>query len=873
MRPAGRPRRRCPILAVTTFISATSASSEGFPPTPVRKRPYVQLDMYAPVASRHPRFMTYDLGNENWHDVGGLLKHLLIDVLPESGQTPGRSARAGDIDHIMVLHLRVFNNPDATSAENHWEFAPYIRFKDGAVAPGFDAEEALARLQKYGDQVGVKAFRPGVDPHGELAEPRFAWDGIYYSFSISGPCPNLPDGDKDIGHGDLVGPINEDCLRHKGEGSFLGGSDCRFNVEANSDTQDKLPLGVPGCVMMVEGLDFIPLDKLVGIRQQDCGLRPCTSWHDFHVNCTESALQFQHGGQTFCREFDSTPECARSCEAESCQAHGDVGLPFWRNRCDASWNAERGEAIVAASLGHALSPVLRHAASPSCSKHPGCSDVRVEEGLGYCHRDTSGICDACFVPGTVSSRTPATSQPRCRADLFHGVLAEYQQQLPKCSSPCGGRCSMADDAAACCVYIGACTTDWEVGSWGACSSSCGEGVRKRKVACPYSDAAGFCDMERRPRDHEACRGNRCPWHEDSGDNWGLCDDSCGPGMQQKRLRCDCPAPCPGGNDECAASRKPRPHSRRCQRMSGLIRGNDYCKKCSPSCSRCLDGFRFSNGIDGHCVNMRSFAKASFYVGTAGRLFEQSDVSLALSPAFERAMKEVAGVYVQVVSLTSIEDRHIFTARTLVTIAATRGGLPEIVNAAEESKNVESPQEVAAFLSQTQQRLNSLDKKRLAKALARELREELNGALQDFPVWIDFASKPEGFCSQLRRWRGSEHGCSEASAPPAKAPVEVSSVAPVVASLAMPTEAAEPSGDGGVDESHGSGYQGGNDTPDSHGPRPTSPSVGTGAALGAAMAAVLVLACPCCCRRCRQGSGAKAADKTHLFKGLSGTSSW
>lgn len=330
------------------------------------------------------------------------------------------------------------------------------------------------------------------------------------------------------------------------------------------------------------------------------------------------------------------------------------------------------------------------------------------------------------------------------------------------------------------------------------------------------------------------------------------------------------------------------------------RGREYCKQCQSSqkhlersqgletCSRCSDGFSISNG---QCVNMRSFIKIGFHVGTAGRLFEHSDIAVALPQAFERAMQEILGVAAQVISLASIIDEATAAGKTLVTVVMTNG------QNIRDWSNAESPLEGTAFLTQSQVRLKALNTNKfrhnIAAVLTKELQVALNGNLPAFPLWVESAFESEGFCPHLRRWRGPDQGCSESSEIPSPAsPVEAvlparaddarprddkippphSSVEAVLPAAADITRAREHRSD--HDRDHLAGDRNNRlQAKGSHGDRASgaSRSVVTGASFGAALGAVLVVIVSVWRARCRSAS--EAAEKAQLFKGLAGTSSW
>jgi hypothetical protein len=165
----------------------------------------------------------------------------------------------------------------------------------------------------------------------------------------------------------------------------------------------------------------------------------------------------------------------------------------------------------------------------------------------------------------------------------------------------------------------------------------------------------------------------------------------------------------------------------------------------------MDGFEFIGAAgSGRCINRHSFVKASFHVGSQGRLEEHNGFSLAFQAAFERAMKTLAGLSVQVTSLISIGDRRTATGRTQVTIAA--------MSEDRDRGNGEawSAEAVSEFLQHTQHSLATLDRGRLAELFAQELSYLTQ---TKFVVWVEDFHEAESFCSHMHRWQGPDLGCS------------------------------------------------------------------------------------------------------------------
>ena len=143
--------------------------------------------MYAAVKSTD---LTAEPGNVDLFDAAGVMNYLATQVVVETGKAPDRPARDKGIDTVVKYQIRVRNNMSSSDVNVQSEFAQYVRFEDGAVEKAEDAE----MFERSGDLVGILSFHP---PHGDV---RFPMDSTFYWFSLSGPCPNEKDGDKQSKH-------------------------------------------------------------------------------------------------------------------------------------------------------------------------------------------------------------------------------------------------------------------------------------------------------------------------------------------------------------------------------------------------------------------------------------------------------------------------------------------------------------------------------------------------------------------------------------------------------------------------------------------------------------------------------------------------
>lgn len=275
---------------------------------------------------------------------------------------------------------------------------------------------------------------------------------------------------------------------------------------------------------------------------------------------------------------------------------------------------------------------------------------------------------------------------------------------------------------------------------------------------------------------------------------------------------------------------------------------------------CIAGFEPGGG-NGRCVNRQSFSRASFYVGSASKLEEDSGFALSFPTAFERALTKVAGIAVQVTSLRPIGDAYTPTGRTLVSVVASSVG--HLDGADNEAR--------ASFFARAQNQLHVFDKGRLADTLAEELGERLHD------VWVETHEKVDHFCPNLRRWRGSEMGCEE---DPSLAEAVAPAVPPSPANTPAPTDVQEAdllphdqASDATV--SPEDAWEG-SDGPVDNEPADTGTnqwmtqaSLVTGASLGTAAAVTLVAAV----WRWRRGGATKPAEMTQSFRGLAGSTIW
>ncbi|KAI5734300.1 hypothetical protein M8J77_004856 [Diaphorina citri] len=81
---------------------------------------------------------------------------------------------------------------------------------------------------------------------------------------------------------------------------------------------------------------------------------------------------------------------------------------------------------------------------------------------------------------------------------------------------------------------------WRHGHWTECSAACGEGERKRQVGC-YNKSSGKqvddynCPQKSKPHSKEVCKSQPCASWRSS--EWSACSTSCGQGVMRRKVQC------------------------------------------------------------------------------------------------------------------------------------------------------------------------------------------------------------------------------------------------------------------------------------------------------------------------------------------------
>merc|ERR1719384_2403041 len=162
-----------------------------------------------------------------------------------------------------------------------------------------------------------------------------------------------------------------------------------------------------------------------------------------------------------CVEYDIHKACARDCNSLECQKipvhRREVGLAFWRGRCDPIKNARRAE-ILAHALGinHAATThsLARSPSQTTCLVGDSESMCYPEPSTGgmYCSRSWAGVCQPCYIPGTAEQYPEAHNTPVCPWDILR-VGSDYSNPAlhPKCASDLPREY--------CCLYTKTCDPD------------------------------------------------------------------------------------------------------------------------------------------------------------------------------------------------------------------------------------------------------------------------------------------------------------------------------------------------------------------------------------------------------------------------------
>lgn len=443
------------LVSVSVYVCVSKDSAQEVIDDASKHPPKIELNLYS--ISKRDSF--HDLNKrdlflqhfQNSRDLGEVLSEL-----HGSGPRTWKAAQGLTIVRqkvkIQQPILEPFANPNSSVGVSN--FAPFCKLRKGQ-ATNPDGEKML------GKQSAIGAV--WTRPEWEKKAPYHP--GFGHRFSLPDFCPNLPSESK----GSQENP-NDACLKDDTSRKVVQGVLCPEGV---SD-----PTGKPGChVVLVGKPQFLPVHKLIGTDQEDCGGRVCKNLEDFRQNCTNTSYWqfFDSDGnlhhqpkQTMshsCKVFLSHPACKDDCFHPQCMAvapeRRDIGVPFWRNRCDIYANQARIEKLAEA-LGfdgarskHLFVDPTLGGSDESCKNgrqhvcEPKKTTGNAPRGP-YCTRAFSQVCTPCHIPVKALQKGLATAK-KMNEFSFCPYDVDLRGKPPTCldRKPSSG----------CCLYLKTCEGD------------------------------------------------------------------------------------------------------------------------------------------------------------------------------------------------------------------------------------------------------------------------------------------------------------------------------------------------------------------------------------------------------------------------------
>jgi len=424
-----------------------------------------RLNMYRVL--KKPAEPTKSLSNANLGDILGILNYIEQRIIVEHVVAdPTRKARAFGINAIAKYDV-TFKNPEGLNDGGVPGFGMTGSFEFGAMT----TQNVLEEVARVGDYVGasrlynqemyayhewywftVTGFCPNLPEQCitpfegcEETEPPME-PATCKPKGCAGKAEGAKEGakcpaDKLAGHDFLKDDVlkRSCCLHYKDKQEVVRGGQC--NAKSS-------PTGEHGCVFQVSPLtdaNYVLLDDVVGITKLRCKtnedgvVRDCKDWYDWRTNCDDPDGKYKrkftctgacHGVcNAFCLtaenvEIEKTEECIEydlhpfcqdnapdHCGSEKCQAlkpeERELGLPYWRGRCDAASNQRRAEGFAVLFLGdavrgkHSLLDKSVFESNPDCGDQMFCTANG--NGGPYCTRTFAGLCSQCYIPGTEPS--------------------------------------------------------------------------------------------------------------------------------------------------------------------------------------------------------------------------------------------------------------------------------------------------------------------------------------------------------------------------------------------------------------------------------------------------------------------------------------
>lgn len=163
---------------------------------------------------------------------------------------------------------------------------------------------------------------------------------------------------------------------------------------------------------------------------------------------------------------------------------------------------------------------------------------------------------------------------------------------------CGGLARPTDSQS--CTATASCA--WSTGSFGSCSTACGNGMQSRSVSCVNTDigatvADNFC-TDPRPSGSQPCSATAaCTWATGA---YGVCSNTCGDGSRTRSVDCVDPGGAVLTDDFCTATRPD--DSEACFETADCVWSVGSYGACSPNCQ--------SGGTQTRSVTCRDTTNAS-----------------------------------------------------------------------------------------------------------------------------------------------------------------------------------------------------------------------------------------------------------------------
>ncbi|XP_043933862.1 A disintegrin and metalloproteinase with thrombospondin motifs 9 [Protopterus annectens] len=130
-------------------------------------------------------------------------------------------------------------------------------------------------------------------------------------------------------------------------------------------------------------------------------------------------------------------------------------------------------------------------------------------------------------------------------------------------------------------------SQWRIGPWGACSSTCAGGFQRRAVVCQDLNGyrANSCNEQTKPTEQRSCEAGPCPqWAYGS---WGKCTKSCGGGIRTRHVICHHPSGERLNDQNCEILEKP-PDREQCNTQGcppNAVWKSGPWSSCSVSCGK------------------------------------------------------------------------------------------------------------------------------------------------------------------------------------------------------------------------------------------------------------------------------------------------